>query len=52
MRCGLFYEASEDGRYTHAEREGARLDLMASGETRDEVTLSMAQFADEMVPKV
>src|SRR5438132_633264 len=33
MQFGLFYEAPEDSRYTHAERYAEMLDLMAYGET-------------------
>src|ERR687887_2887481 len=33
MQFGLFYEASEDPRYSHAERYEEMLDLMAYGET-------------------
>jgi alkanesulfonate monooxygenase SsuD/methylene tetrahydromethanopterin reductase-like flavin-dependent oxidoreductase (luciferase family) len=33
MQFGLFYEAPEDPRYTHAERYAEMLDLMAYGET-------------------
>jgi alkanesulfonate monooxygenase SsuD/methylene tetrahydromethanopterin reductase-like flavin-dependent oxidoreductase (luciferase family) len=33
MQFGLFYEAPEDARYTHAERYFEMLDLMAYGET-------------------
>lgn len=32
MQFGLFYEASEDARYTHAERYAEMLELMAYGE--------------------
>ena len=33
MQFGLFYEAPDDPRYTHAERYAEMLDLMAYGET-------------------
>jgi alkanesulfonate monooxygenase SsuD/methylene tetrahydromethanopterin reductase-like flavin-dependent oxidoreductase (luciferase family) len=33
MQFGLFYEAPDDPRYTHAERYEEMLDLMAYGES-------------------
>lgn len=44
MQFGLFYEASEDARYTHAERYGEMLDLMAYGEALGFDVIWMAEI--------